>query len=1095
MDRQTLESILKKPYNQTLWRQVLTEVFGARNLAQNPPEITNLPPNKWNAKAFELGSLVTSDERIIGLYQVNLNATAKIERNRVTLRNLLRKIYKYDVDGALVVFVQNDKWRLSFISEIRVLNEDGTASKKETEPKRYTYLLGEGEKVKTPAARLFELAGKRFSLEDIRERFSVEVLNKEFYEKVARSFYQLVGDTEGKGKKKISYERILELPGVDTKHKDTDRFYKEFAVRLIGRIIFCWFLREKMPDGGGKPLMPPELLSLDAVKRTENYYHNILEPLFFQILNTPIDKRRDDLPAESEQIPFLNGGLFEPHDSDYYEINKITGFSKYINTLKVPNEWFEDFFKTLEEYNFTIDENSTTDIFYGIDPEMLGRIFENLLAAIDQDTGQMARKATGSFYTPREIVDYMVTESLVLYLHNETGVDKDKLHDLFKVVTETKFDKDEREILLDALDRLKILDPACGSGAFPIGVLQKITLALAKLDENAEWWKARQLKQINNAIIRRKVKEKLDSTNAEYIRKFGIIQNTLYGVDIQPIATEISKLRCFLTLIVDENVDDEKPNRGIEHLPNLEFKFVTADALLKLPESSSQRGFFDSDEQLERLHEIRQEYLQAYGDEKQELKERFEELQKEIADQQDKNIRRDPRADALSSWKPFSYERTDWFDPEWMFGVKDFDIVIGNPPYGAKLDPKKIKRYKEEFELKTSETAILFIEKGYKLLKANGIENFLTPKSFSFASNYDNARNFIGEDLVILGDCGKAFEKVKFEVCMILAQKSIKLKSYASVKFDKSKRFREISTISKGIKDIFGFFPNGISDEEIKIGLQIIKVKQSLNDIAVNSRGEMLQQFINPTGKIKVIGGKEIDKYSVRSIKGFLEDLSLVGKKGVINKNSVLVQNIIAHINNPIDHIQITACIPQDYSFAILDTINQITISNNTYTKQIIWALLNSKLVNWYAYRFIFGKAIRTMHFDNSVTSRIPIPLISSYEMSIFKNLVDYIIFLKSQPLEDVTDKLMPIYFEQIIDGMVYELYLGELLREHGREIIKHLGELPEINEDMSDAQKMETIRDVFKRLNDREHPVRINLFYLDSIPEIRLIEGKDANN
>jgi hypothetical protein len=591
MDRQTLESILKKPYNQTLWRQVLTEVFGARNLAQNPPEITNLPPNKWNAKAFELGSLVTSDERIIGLYQVNLNATAKIERNRVTLRNLLRKIYKYDVDGALVVFVQNDKWRLSFISEIRVLNEDGTASKKETEPKRYTYLLGEGEKVKTPAARLFELAGKRFSLEDIRERFSVEVLNKEFYEKVARSFYQLVGDTEGKGKKKISYERILELPGVDTKHKDTDRFYKEFAVRLIGRIIFCWFLREKMPDGGGKPLMPPELLSLDAVKRTENYYHNILEPLFFQILNTPIDKRRDDLPAESEQIPFLNGGLFEPHDSDYYEINKITGFSKYINTLKVPNEWFEDFFKTLEEYNFTIDENSTTDILYGIDPEMLGRIFENLLAAIDEDTNTAARKATGSFYTPREIVDYMVTESLVLYLHNETGVDKDKLHDLFKVVTETKFDKDEREILLDALDRLKILDPACGSGAFPIGVLQKITLALAKLDENAEWWKARQLKQINNAIIRRKVKEKLDSTNAEYIRKFGIIQNTLYGVDIQPIATEISKLRCFLTLIVDESVDDEKPNRGIEHLPNLEFKFVTADALLKLPESSSQRGF------------------------------------------------------------------------------------------------------------------------------------------------------------------------------------------------------------------------------------------------------------------------------------------------------------------------------------------------------------------------------------------------------------------------------------------------------------------------------------------------------------------------
>ena len=213
---------------------------------------------------------------------------------------------------------------------------------------------------------------------------------------------------------------------------------------------------------------------------------------------------------------------------------------------------------------------------------MLGRIFENLLAEIDPDSGESARKATGSFYTPREIVDYMATESLLQYLHHKTGLAQAELRPLFEMTAEktssgvprTEFTAENKEALLNALDKVKILDPACGSGAFPMGVLQKMVMALQKLNPECRWWIERQTEKIDNTLLKKQITEKLNGASVEYARKIGIIQNSLFGVDIQPIAAEISKLRCFLTLIVDENINESKPNRGIEPLPNLEFKFM-----------------------------------------------------------------------------------------------------------------------------------------------------------------------------------------------------------------------------------------------------------------------------------------------------------------------------------------------------------------------------------------------------------------------------------------------------------------------------------------------------------------------------------------
>ncbi|MBN2091449.1 N-6 DNA methylase [candidate division KSB1 bacterium] len=754
MNKLQLQEILSAPFNLDNWRNALAEIFNVKHFHRQPQPII-LPANDKAESAYELGSFETEDDRLIGLYRVNVLPGVVLERNKVGLRALLRHVYQYDVDGALIVFVQGDKWRLSFVSEIRALDEYGNVSKIATEPKRYTYLLGRDEKTRTPVDRLYAIVDRPKTLEDIRNAFSVEALNEEFYKTVARYFYQLVGATAGKVKKAITYQRILELPGIDPTKNDARKLYQEFAVRLIGRIIFCWFLKMKKSDDGF-PLLPEELLSSQSVRSNQYFYHTILERLFFQTLNTPMDERVPGLPKGCEITPFLNGGLFEPHPDDFYLPDNLTGFNKNLNTLRIPDDWFLEFFMELEKYNFTIDENSVVDIEVSVDPEMLGRIFENLLAEIDPDSGETARKATGSYYTPREIVDYMATESLLYYLNSKTAIEIDTLQPIFKMDEKVSFIRDDNEKILNALDKLTVLDPACGSGAFPIGVMQKIVMALQKLDPDSRWWKERQISRIENAILRKQIKEKLDTASVEYARKLGIIQNSLFGVDIQPIAAEISKLRCFLTLVVDETIDDTKPNRGVEALPNLEFKFVTADTLIPLPAATKKQGMgflFDNQDELSELSRLRKQYLQSYGQEKEEIKTRFLQMQKNIFKQQIQSASgSDERALKISSWNPFDHSKTDWFDTDWMFGEKDFDVVIGNPPY--------IKEYtnRSAFDGKRNHTYYqgkmdiwyFFGSVSIDLLNENGIECFIAQNNWITSAGASKFRNKVLNETEIL---------------------------------------------------------------------------------------------------------------------------------------------------------------------------------------------------------------------------------------------------------------------------------------------------------------------------------------------------------
>jgi len=821
MDKAKLLDILSSAYDQKSWQNVLVNVFNVKNIYQIPISIP-LPANDKADSAFEIAKFITADEREIGVYQVNIKSGVRLEKNKVGLRQLLRSIYKYEVDGALIVFVQNEKWRLSFVSEIRVRNEEGGTEIKETEPKRYTYLLGEGEKTRTARDRLFSIAGKLINLEDIRDAFSVEKLNEEFYQTVAQYFYKLVGATAGKGKTQTVHERIMKLPSAAD---DNNKLYHEFAVRLIGRIIFCWFLKMKKSEAGN-PLLPENLLSSDAVRNNYGYYSNILERLFFQTLNTPMKERLNNLPPGCENIPFLNGGLFEPHNDDYFKPDNFSGLSSAY-ALDIPDAWFAELYTELEKYNFTIDENSINDMEVSVDPEMLGRIFENLLAEIDPDSGETARKATGSFYTPREIVDYMATESLVHFLHKETGIGKDKIELLFKSDIELKDETitEKKSKILDALDKVKILDPACGSGAFPMGVLQKIVTALQKLDPDCKLWIKRQLDRIENPILKKQIGEKLKNASVEYARKLGVIQNSLYGVDIQPIAAEISKLRCFLTLVVDEKIDETKENRGVEALPNLEFKFVTADTLIKLPEEIDHGGLFNLNDELDKLQDLRKSYLQSYGKEKAKLKKEFQDLQEEMLAQQftmGESIDYESKAYKISSWKPFSHEKSEWFDPLWMFGINGFDIVIGNPPYvqlqkdgGRLADMYKNGGYKT-FQ-RTGDIYALFYESGINALNENGNLCFITSNKWMRAGYGKSLRNFfISRNPIMLIDLGPGiFKQATVDTNILLIEKSGN---------DKKLKAVTLSKTNNGSPDVAGYFKdnavdlNNLSEESWFIG-------------------------------------------------------------------------------------------------------------------------------------------------------------------------------------------------------------------------------------------------------------------------------------
>lgn len=726
----------------------------------------------------EVTQLGTSRKVEVTVLEAECEETDTNRRIAIT-QAAFKVLREHSIRNAIIAFHDGaDQWRLSLLTS-KLEIKDGKVVKKDSNPRRYSYLLGVGAKTVTPYKYLVE-KGRVEDIKQLQERFSVEVVNKQFYASVADLFTKLVGGERGTTK----YPGLLKINSVVSQNVE----HQEFAVRLIGRIIFSWFLKEKKSTAG-VAIVPNELLSLDAVAINADYYHSILEPLFFELLNKRVENRHESLrEAPFSTVPYLNGGLFSPQRGDFYSQNSFNGAGTP-GLTHIPNEWFSELFTVLEQYNFTVDENTSYDVDLSIDPEMLGRIFENLLAEINPETGESARKSTGSFYTPREIVDYMVDSSLLEFLKTKTGTDEKKLKALISWGQadddEHPLSDDERLKIVTALAGLTILDPACGSGAFPIGILQKVVYILQQADPRAEIWLENQLKNIASPELKRDIQEKYESENYDWLRKYGVIRETIFGIDIQTIATEISKLRCFLTLIIEEEVDDSKPNRGVHALPNLDFKFVTANSLVSLPDSNATAkskglNLFEDASHIEQLKGIRNQYFGANADERARLQVEFKNLQMDMLRSRiaSSNSTSD-LYNELSDWDPFSHKATEWFDAEWMFGLEGFDIVIGNPPYIRHRDlPKDFKELLKKTYSSgntTSDIYCYFYEFAYLLCKDEGVATYITSNKWLRAKYGQKIRNLLRTktSLLTLIDLGGGqFESATVDTNILIFKKT-----------------------------------------------------------------------------------------------------------------------------------------------------------------------------------------------------------------------------------------------------------------------------------------------------------------------------------
>lgn len=721
--------ILDKPYDKELLGAFLKDFLPDYQKDERP---VRTPDKSILTQVTQLGA---SRQTEVTVLEAECEETDTNRRIAIT-QAAFKVLRDHSIRNAIVAFHDgNDRWRLSLLTSTLEI-KDGKVIKKDSNPRRYSYLLGVGAKTVTPYKYLVE-KGRVEDIKQLSERFSVEVVNKQFYSSIAELFTKLIGGERGAAK----HPGLLKINGIISQNSE----HQEFAVRLIGRIVFCWFLKEKK-SADGVPVVPNELLSLDAVASNADYYHSVLEPLFFELLNKRLEHRHESLrEAPFSIVPYLNGGLFSPQDDDFYNQNSFNGAGTP-GLTHIPNSWFDELFTILEQYNFTVDENTSYDVDLSIDPEMLGRIFENLLAEINPETGESARKSTGSFYTPREIVEYMVDSSLLEFLKSKTDTDEEKL----KALISWGADDDElhplsgieKEKVVAALANLTILDPACGSGAFPIGILQKVVYMLQQVDEKAELWLQTQLKSITSPELRRDIEDKYRNENYDYLRKLGVIRESIFGVDIQTIATEISKLRCFLTLVIEEDVNDDEPNRGIRPLPNLDFKFVTANSLIGLPESNSTKGLnlFEDTSHIDKLKDIRNRYFGADADERARLHVEFKDLQLTMFKSRLASMgATSDLYNILSDWNPFNHEKTEWFDREWMFGIDNFDLVIANPPYvGEKgnktiFDTLKPTAIGKRFYKGKMDLFYFFFHLGLDCLKDGGVLTFITTNYYPTA--------------------------------------------------------------------------------------------------------------------------------------------------------------------------------------------------------------------------------------------------------------------------------------------------------------------------------------------------------------------------
>jgi len=937
----------------------------------------------------------------------------------------------------------------------------------------------------------------------------ISELNKRFYQELANWYYWAV-DT-------VTFPQGASQDDEETRNAVN-------VIRMITRLIFVWFIKEK-------GLVPDELFERNRMAAAlqdlsddgDSYYKAILQNLFFATLNTEMNTAQkpqsrifhseDEFQGRNRHygvpnvyryarmfaidqpsalalfatIPFLNGGLFECLDRPDQGI-RIDGFSdRADNPLHVPNVLFfgnarsldlnevfgtrnkqyqvRGLFEIFHRYKFTIEENTPIDEEVALDPELLGKVFENLLAAYNPETRTTARKQTGSFYTPREIVDYMVDEALIAYLaatlrqHAALAAEPDsqleaRLRHLFAYTDEShQFTADEVMALIDAIDRIKILDPACGSGAFPMGVLHKLVFILRKLDPNNIRWKEQQLARVQrDRLLAEQMEDEKNREHAikeiderihdiehsfaeqdhelDYTRKLYLIENCIYGVDIQPIAVQIAKLRFFISLVADQRVDDTAPNRNVRALPNLETKFVAANTLIGLQRGGQMTLRNPEIDRLEEdLRHVRQRHFTArttatkkkYRGEDARLRQRIGELLKQDGWPDD-------MTKSLARWDPYDQNaHADFFDPEWMFGVTEgYSVVIGNPPWVSLLGKHGIEdnmnskdKYLSLYDSNTYMPNLyeLFLQRGLSLTMKYGHLCFILPDRFGFNESSANLRKRIVRENAILQIVYKwEFASVIVDTMTLLIRRGASNHSSIAIRNRPDEDPLKIDT--QQLLSSYDCVLRGFSDISTKNLIEKIQKRSfPLNKFARSTSGfggksAKITPFRISENQIQILKGASIHRYAV--IKHFyfdFRDENLTGRTRDTRKLGQRAKVLLRKTGNKIiAAYDESGMYPEQSLYFLFDIAPEI---NPRY----LLGILNSTLISWYYLNCLVTNADSTPQLKNYDLDSMPIILSDLQQPTVVK-LVDHILAAKSQnPTADVSA------LEAEIDQLVYRLY------------------------------------------------------------------------
>ncbi|GAB6391497.1 MAG: Eco57I restriction-modification methylase domain-containing protein [Treponematales bacterium] len=834
-------------------------------------------------------------------------------------------------------------------------------------------------------------------------------LNEKFYCGIAEHFESLVKHLE--------------------KHGKESEDSKQFTARLLGRVLFVWFLRKKgMIAADSGYFDAGETGNDDNDIDAGAYYTARLEPLFFSRLNTPIQARSAvrALHATPQQIdrttPCLNGGLFYDKPNDWLRRE---------GDIPFPPDWFRSLYGHLERFNFTTDESSPQYEQVAIDPEMLGRVFESLLATQFTETGEQVRKSTGAFYTPREIVEYMCRESLRQHLYTALGDESlnagvDKLLDGSDSSFVTAHTNARRDLwgessaeaaakrALAALKDVTILDPACGSGAFPMGMLQLLLKTYERLDPELQTFAAKTAAPADTYEIRRRA------------AKLFIIQNNLYGVDIEEMAVEIARLRAWLSIVVDE-----EDTRNVQPLPNLDFKFVRGNSLRKLDRNDLWNAVT-----IEQLEKLQDDFFKP----------------SETADNK-KGLLASINAILRRLTKDGVFDFCIWFSKAFKRG--GFDVVIGNPPY-VKVEHLSVpvkNQLLSDFVF-SADLYEYFIHRGYSLIKQNGLLALITNDSFLGFKNTQKVRAlFFENDLIEIVKCPAETFEADIYVAIFLCKKTkSQSQEYDTKEFVPSADNKHFDIISRG--HVSYNFSKSLVHNRLVINSAMVQIFSKfsslgrMSDICTvldtgihsgNCRDKVFFHDKTKNGLHKMLQGKQISRYSFDwnspkakykycNIDYIPQDIPGIGRGGRASKakeywhfcgdpaNHLVAERVLLRQSDD-DLIACYVNRKQDGLYYTDNTLHTV-LPKQGYDLKYILALLNSRLLNE-VYHFVSqeqGKAMAQV--KTQVVESLPIPNASKKGQEKLAALVDKILAAKSADAKANTSET-----EAEVDRLVYGLY------------------------------------------------------------------------